>query len=82
LIVEFATVSNTIGITEIKIKYHRPTTKNRVIFCELIPHNKVWRAGANESTTNSFHDSVLVNDHKVGPGIYGIHKIPGAKEWV
>jgi len=79
---KMATVSNSIGITEVKIRYHRPGAKNRVIFGELIPYNKLWRAGANESTTISFQDSVTVDGHKLGPGIYGIHMIPGIDEWI
>jgi len=78
---KMAEVSNTIGITEIRIKYHRPGAKNRVVFGELIPYNKIWRAGANESTTISFQDSVTVNGNKMAPGIYGIHMIPGVDEW-
>jgi len=79
---KMATVSNTIGITEIKIKYHRPAVKNRTIFGELIPYNKVWRAGANESTTISFQDRVTIDNQKLGPGTYGIHIIPNPKEWI
>ncbi len=76
-----ATVSQTIGITEISVKYHRPGARNRKIFGSLIPYGQVWRAGANESTTITFQDSVVISGHRIGPGIYGLHMIPNVKEW-
>ena len=42
-----ASVSQTIGITEVTISYHRPGVKGRKILGELVPYREVWRAGAN-----------------------------------
>ena len=76
-----ASVSQTIGITDITINYHRPGVKNRMVWGGLIPYNRVWRAGAEESTTIRFMDDVTVNGNKLKAGTYGIHMIPGEKEW-
>ena len=45
-----ASVSQTIGTTEVSITYGRPSVKEREIFGGLVPFDKVWRTGANEST--------------------------------
>ncbi|WP_298756908.1 DUF2911 domain-containing protein [uncultured Psychroserpens sp.] len=78
---KLAKISQTIGITEIDIKYHRPAVRNRQIFGNLIPYGKVWRAGANESTTIKFQDDVIINGNKLKRGVYGIHMIPNKTEW-
>ncbi len=79
---KLAGVSNTIGITQIEIKYHRPAVRNRTVFGALIPYGKVWRAGANESTTITFQDDVSINGNPLKSGIYGLHMIPGKEEWI
>ncbi|GAA4275159.1 hypothetical protein GCM10022258_44550 [Aquimarina gracilis] len=73
-----ASISQQIGITTITIDYHRPAVRNRIIWGKLLPYGKVWRAGAEESTTITFMDNVLVNGKSIGPGKYGLHMIPGA----
>ncbi len=90
-----ASVSQTIGTdTEIKIVYSRPGVKGRVIWGELEPYglhegNKYsknkpfpWRAGANENTTIEFSKDATVDGKDLAAGKYGLHMIPGEKEWV
>jgi hypothetical protein len=48
---------------------------------ELVPYNKVWRAGANEATKIAFSNDVLVNGKKVPAGSYALFLIPHQKEW-
>lgn len=76
-----AVVAQTIGITEIKVVYHRPLVKDRVIWDELVPYNLVWRAGANENTTISFSHPVKIEGHDLAAGTYGLHMIPAAEAW-
>jgi tetratricopeptide (TPR) repeat protein len=76
-----ATVSQRIGITDISIKYHRPLGKDRKIWDGLVPYGKVWRAGANENTTITFSDPVLIEGKPLDKGTYGLHMIPNADEW-
>ena len=40
-----------------------------------------WRAGANENTVFSVSHDVLVQDKPLPAGRYGLHMIPGEKEW-
>ncbi|HSE67939.1 MAG TPA: DUF2911 domain-containing protein, partial [Gemmatimonadales bacterium] len=50
-----ATVSQTIGLTEISMTYDRPAVNNRKIWGGLVPYDTVWRAGANENTVLAFN---------------------------
>jgi len=76
-----AEISQKIGITSITINYHRPLVKNRKIWDGLVPYGKVWRAGANENTTISFSDPVMIEGKPLAKGAYGLHMIPNADEW-
>jgi tetratricopeptide (TPR) repeat protein len=76
-----ADISQRIGLTEIAIHYHRPLAKDRKIWNGVVPYGKVWRAGANENTTISFSDPVLIDGKPLDRGTYGLHMIPNAEEW-
>ena len=76
-----AEISQRVGITDITINYHRPLAKNRRIWNGLVPYGKVWRAGANENTTITFSDPVLIEGKPLAKGTYGLHMIPNADEW-
>jgi hypothetical protein len=76
-----AEVSQTIGITDITIVYHRPLVGGRVIWDSLVPYGKVWRTGANMNTTIAFSDPVTINGKPLDRGTYGLHMIPAADEW-
>lgn len=76
-----ATVSQTVGLTEISITYNRPLVNGRKVWGGLVPYGEVWRAGANENTTISFSTDVTVGGTKLAAGIYGLHMIPTASEW-
>ena len=76
-----ASVSQTIGFTEVTINYSRPGVKGRKIWGGLVPYNKVWRAGANEATKITFSKNVRINGEKLAAGSYSFFAIPGDKEW-
>ncbi len=76
-----ATVTQTVGITEITVSYHRPGVKGRDVWGGLVPYNEVWRAGANENTTISFSKAVTVGGKPLVAGTYGLHMIPTKGEW-
>ena len=69
------------GVT-INVDYGAPSVKGRVIWGELVPFNKVWRAGANENTTISFNKEVTIKGNKLPAGKYGFFIIPSEEgEW-
>ena len=76
-----ASVSQTIGFTEVTINYSRPGVKGRKIWGGLVPYNKVWRAGANEATKFTFSKDVRINGNKLPAGSYAFFTIPTEKEW-
>lgn len=76
-----ASVSQTVGLTEVTIDYSRPSVRGRAIFGGLVPYGEVWRTGANEATTISFSDDVTVEGQKLAAGKYSLHTIPGQEQW-
>lgn len=76
-----ASVSQTIGYTTITIEYSRPGVKGRKIWDGLVPYNKVWRTGANESTRIQFTTDVTIEGNKIPAGIYSLYTIPNENEW-
>ena len=76
-----ATVSQYVGITKITVDYSSPGVKGRKIWGELVPYGEIWRTGANEVTSITFGDPVKINGNELPAGTYGIHTIPGEKEW-
>ncbi len=76
-----ASVSQTVGLTDITISYHRPAVNKRKVWGELVPYGEVWRAGANENTTITFSSPVTVGGKALPAGTYGLHMVPAAGEW-
>lgn len=80
-----STVTNVVGLTDVKVTYSRPRTKGRKIFGEgdafLTPYGKIWRTGANNGTRISFSDDVKIEGIAVPKGEYLILTWPGATEW-
>ena len=76
-----ASVSQTVGVTDVRLTYGRPSVNDREIFGGLVPYGEVWRTGANEATTISFSDDVQVEDEPLAAGTYGLFTIPGRETW-
>ena len=76
-----ASVEQTVGITRLEIRYHRPAVNKRKVWGELVPYGEVWRAGANENTTFTASSDVAVEGQKLAAGTYGLHMIPTDKDW-
>ena len=77
-----ATISQKVGLTDVKIEYSRPNAKGRKVMGDLVPFNgEVWRTGANASTKISFSDDVTVGSTKLTKGTYALYTIPGAQQW-
>jgi len=80
-----ATVTNVVGLTEVKIEYARPKAKGRKIFGEgndfLVPYGRLWRTAANQGSKITFSDDVKFGGSDVPKGSYLLLTIPGASEW-
>ncbi len=77
-----ASVSQTIGTTNVTITYGRPSVKGRNVFGGLQPYGDVWRTGANEATTITFSQNVIIEGDTLEAGTYGLFTVPGKEEWV
>ena len=78
---QLAVTQQRIGLTDIKVTYHRPLVNGRKIWGGLVPLGEVWRAGANENTTVEVSDPVTVEGQPLPKGTYGLHMIPTADTW-
>lgn len=76
-----AVVGQTIGTTDVTVTYGRPSVRDREIFGGLEPYGEVWRTGANEATTITFSDDVMVGGQTVAAGTYALFTIPGEDSW-
>ena len=76
-----ASVSQTVGVTQIDISYSSPGVKGRQIWGGLVPHGQIWRTGANEATTIAFSTDVQVEGKPLPAGKYALFTIPAAEKW-
>jgi len=76
-----ASVSQTVGLGEFEVTYHRPAVNKRKVWGELVPYGDVWRAGANENTTLSASTPFTFGGKAVPAGTYGLHVLPAEGDW-
>ncbi|MFN8325150.1 DUF2911 domain-containing protein [Flavobacterium sp.] len=76
-----ADVHQVVGLTDVEIEYSRPSSKGRVVFGDLVPFGKMWRTGANQNTTVSFSEDVVIKGSTLKKGKYAIFTIPKAETW-
>lgn len=76
-----ANIKQNFALSNIEISYSRPGVKGRKVFGDLVPYGKVWRTGANNATTITFGEEVMIGGKKVPAGKYGLLTIPGENEW-
>ena len=77
----FARLEQRVGLTDVVITYSRPGVKDRQIFGDLVPYDRLWRTGANMATTISFSDDVEIEGEKLAAGTYSLFTIPGRDQW-
>ncbi len=75
------TVKQDFGLSNIELSYSRPGMKGRKIYGDLVPFGKVWRTGANNATTITFGEEVMLGGKKVPAGKYGLLTIPDKNNW-
>src|SRR5580692_4864290 len=88
-----ASVTQFIGPVKITVDYSSPAVRDRrgKIWGMLVPYgftpqgtgvskNVPWRAGANENTTFSASEPVIIEGKPLAAGTYGLHMIPGQDE--
>ncbi|WP_324027623.1 DUF2911 domain-containing protein [Maribacter sp. BPC-D8] len=76
-----AKLMQTVGLTEVSIDYSRPSMRDRKVFGNLVPFDKLWRTGANGFTLVTFDADVTIGGKEVKAGTYSIFTKPGASAW-
>ena len=70
-----------IGNDSVKISYHSPGVRKRVIWGGLVPYDEVWVTGAHDATTIEIAEPFIINGKEIPAGKYAVFTIPGKKEW-
>ena len=76
-----ATINQIVGLTDVEIVYSRPSARGRAVFGNLVPFGKLWRTGANENTTISFSDDVVIDGKTLKKGKYALYTVPNIQSW-
>ncbi len=77
------TASGSVWDVQVTVDYGSPAVKGREVWGGLEPYGKVWRAGANETTSIELSEAVIINNVKVEKGKYGFYLIPNEQgPWV
>lgn len=76
-----STIDQVVGLTDVEIVYSRPSARGRAVFGNLVPFGELWRTGANENTTISFSDDVLIDGKTLKKGKYALYTIPNIQSW-
>lgn len=70
-----------IGGDSIKITYHSPGVRNRIIWGGLVPFDEVWVTGAHDATTIEIDKPFIIEGKEIPAGKYALFTIPGKKSW-
>ena len=65
----------------VTIDYGSPAVNGRKIWGELEKYGKVWRAGANATTSISIDQDIIIGGESLAAGKYAFFIIPDEKEW-
>ncbi len=76
-----STLTQVVGLTNVEVVYSRPSAKGRDVFNNLVPFGKLWRTGANENTTITFSDDVVIDGKTLAKGKYALYTTPRADNW-
>jgi hypothetical protein len=76
-----ARVEQRVGIADVALDYSSPGVKGRKIWSEVVPYDKVWRAGANQPTKLTVSRDFSFGGTAVPAGSYSVFMIPGKAAW-
>jgi hypothetical protein len=74
-------VSKRLGNTDIKISYHAPAVRGRVVWGGLVPYDAVWVTGAHKATSLEVGKDFRVGNKTIPAGKYALFSVPGKEEW-
>lgn len=74
-------IEQTVGLTQVKVEYSRPSAKGRKIFGDLVAYDQMWRTGANASTKIEIDNNIKIEGNELPAGKYALYSIPGKESW-
>lgn len=77
----FSKVEQAVGLSKITIEYSRPAVRGRTLFGELVPYERIWRVGANESTKITVDSDMVVAGNVLPKGTYALYAFPEKDNW-
>src|SRR5262249_18543592 len=75
------TIKQGFALGSVELSYSRPGKKGRKVMGDLVPFGNVWRTGANNATTLTFSEEVIIGGQKIPAGKYGLLSIPDKAKW-
>jgi hypothetical protein len=76
-----ASVSQRVGVTDLRIEYSSPAVKGRKVWGDLVPYGELWRTGANAATKITLSRDAKIAGTEVKAGTYSLLTIPQAGKW-
>src|SRR5688500_15921944 len=76
-----AKLEQRVGVTDFALEYSSPAVKKRKIWGDLVPYDKVWRAGANQATKLTASNDFTFGGAAVKAGSYAVFMVPGKAQW-
>jgi len=74
-------VTQAVGTTEIGVAFSSPGVKGRKIWGEVVPFDKVWRAGANDCTKLTVSTPISIEGKPLASGSYCVFLLPPTTGW-
>ncbi len=74
-------IEQAFGLSTVTLEYSRPSVKERTVFGDLVPYDKMWRTGANKNTMVTFSDAVSINGTEIEAGTYALFMKPSMNMW-
>ena len=71
----------TVGLTEITFSYSRPSKRDRIVFGNVVPYDKMWRFGANKNSTITISEEIYFGQDTLPKGTYAMFVKPGKESW-
>ncbi len=76
-----AQTSTSLNGKSLVVYYCAPSMRGRKIFGGLVPFDKVWRTGANTSTTFHTDADLMIGKTAVPAGTYTLYSLPSTRGW-
>lgn len=70
-----------IGKDSVKISYHSPGVRGRIIWGGLVPFEEVWVTGAHDATNIVIDKPFIIGGKEIPAGKYAFFTIPGKNAW-